>query len=70
MEKAKISGHSCVMEKRKRNRKKTYSKPAITKINLKTKETILGFCKTVQNTAQPMGTAPCVVANCFTSNGS
>ncbi len=54
----------------KRKRKRQWIKPKITKITLKTKETVLGFCKTASTTSQPLGTAPCNIANCFTSNGT
>lgn len=58
------------MASTKNARKNRYMKPKITKITLRTKETVLGFCKTAATTNQPLGTAPCNIANCFTSNGT
>ena len=58
------------MARKKVKRKLPYLKPKITKINLKTKEAILGFCKTDNTILQPEGTAPCIIAACFATSGS
>jgi hypothetical protein len=60
------------MESRKHSKKQPYSKPKITRITLKTKESILGFCKTTLTISQPQipGLGPCTILNCLANNGS